>query len=387
MSWQDDLRQLDSALAEGRISADDYRRRRDELLASASTAQPPNPFGQPFRWDSQQGGTPGPDATQVVGQRPNPDATQVVSNQGPTQNPAQNKDSERTQFVRPVAPPQTGGQPQQPQGGWQSGPPGPPQAGTPWGGNDMYTSGDQSPAWIAQGPEVFDDSSSSGTGKRILIILGVVVLLAGIGFGIWFFTKGSGDNRGGGGGETTTAGPTTTTKPKPTDPHEILLEQIPELNAKMAAESGVPTPAELVTKKVLSQSEAQLLTENKVTKTAWRGATKSPAVDGQGSEKFSVLVIPTADEASATGLAEQLLLNQRATGFINIKDPLPEMPGSLVFDKKIAPEAGTYRGVWTSGKNIVVVEITQTPLIQEPALSGSYQNQVKAVLKQYPAVQ
>lgn len=36
MSWQEDLQQLDTALAAGQISADDYRRRRDELLAKAS---------------------------------------------------------------------------------------------------------------------------------------------------------------------------------------------------------------------------------------------------------------------------------------------------------------------------------------------------------------
>jgi hypothetical protein len=35
-SWQSGLRRLDSELGEGRISADEYRRRRDELLSRAA---------------------------------------------------------------------------------------------------------------------------------------------------------------------------------------------------------------------------------------------------------------------------------------------------------------------------------------------------------------
>ncbi|MFI9810807.1 hypothetical protein [Saccharothrix variisporea] len=390
MSWQDDLRQLDTALAEGRISPDDYRRRRDELLAGASSAPPAqpgapapaSPFGQPFRWEAQPPAATNPDATQVVGNPAgpaNPDATRVVSDP--------NKDSERTQYVRPVTPPQ--GQPVgQPAGGWP--PSGPPQpAATPWGGNDMYTPVDQPPGWIAQGPEVFDDSPSSGKGKRIGIIVGVVVLLAAIGTGVYLFT-GNGGSGGGGnnqGGGDTSAAPTSTTKPKPTDPYEALLEEIPKLNAKTAPNSGVLTTDELVSKKVLSQAEAQILTEGQVTKTAWRGATKSPAVDGKGTELFNVVVIPTADEAAATRVSDQLLLNQRANGYINIAEPLPNMPPAVVFDKKILPEVGVYRGIYISGKNVVLVEITQNPLLNEASLSGSYQDQMKAMMNQFAPVQ
>src|SRR3954454_6801121 len=37
MAWQDDLRELDEALSAGRIKADEYRKRRDDLLAAASS--------------------------------------------------------------------------------------------------------------------------------------------------------------------------------------------------------------------------------------------------------------------------------------------------------------------------------------------------------------
>ncbi|MFC6088330.1 hypothetical protein ACFP3R_03535 [Saccharothrix lopnurensis] len=383
MSWQDDLRQLDSALAEGRISAEDYRRRRDELLASATPAAPQNqpqtPFGQPFRWDAQQQqqqqpqqGAASPDATQVVSGGNKADATQVVSQSG--------KDSERTQYVRPVTPPPGM---EQPPVGWQANQP---QMGAtpPWGGpNDPYRPMDQ-PSWIAQGPEVFDDSSSGSKGKKIAVIAGVVVLLAAVAGGVWFFTRGSGDTQGG--GDTTTSAQTTTS-PTPTDPNEILLAQIPELNAKKDVDGGVLTPQDLPTDEVLSADEAEVLVQARVENVAWRGATKSPVADGKGAEKFSVLVIPAEDETAASELAEQLALAQRAESFINIKDPLPGMPASLVFDKRVTPEVGRYRGMYLSGSNVVLVDITQTPLVQEAALSGSFQDQVKAVLKQFPAVQ
>ena len=91
--------------------------------------------------------------------------------------------------------------------------------------------------------------------------------------------------------------------------------------------------------------------------------------------------------AAATALAEQLLLAQRSEGFLNIKDPLPGMSASLSFDKRVTPEVADYRGVYLSGNNVVVIGIRQTPLVQEAALSGSYPDQVKAELKQFPAVQ
>src|ERR1700743_470604 len=72
MSWQDDLGELDPALADGTISADVYRRRRDEILAAAAsspsratpddqpTSRAQGPFAPPFRWTSTS-----PDTTQV----------------------------------------------------------------------------------------------------------------------------------------------------------------------------------------------------------------------------------------------------------------------------------------------------------------------------------
>ena len=52
VSGQDELRQLDEELAAGRVSAEEYRRRRDELRGEPPGDQPaPDPFPPPFSWN------------------------------------------------------------------------------------------------------------------------------------------------------------------------------------------------------------------------------------------------------------------------------------------------------------------------------------------------
>ena len=78
MSREDKLSQLvDSAVASGRISAEEYRTQRDELLGETGQARhADDPFPPPFRWAE-----PGTDTTQVVRSEQlvaPADATQVV---------------------------------------------------------------------------------------------------------------------------------------------------------------------------------------------------------------------------------------------------------------------------------------------------------------------
>ncbi|MEU0880011.1 hypothetical protein ABZ345_15525 [Lentzea sp. NPDC005914] len=395
MAWQDELRELDNALAEGRISADDYRRRRDEVLSGSSSAPAPSPLNPgaanaPFRWNTTpppvgppSGPQPvvNPDATQVVTpqappsaatQNINPDATQVV-NTG-----ARNSDSERTQYVRPVQPP--------PGGGWQSAPPqGGPAAPPPWLSGDGGFGAESSPGWVAQGPEVFDEKSS-GAGKKILVVLLVVLVLGGIGTGVYFLVN----RKGGGGGEetqgqSTSQTPTTTSKPKPTEPLEILLDQIPAPGGKKDLKIEVSATARLVELKMLDQGEADLLTAVKITKVPFKSGQKDPDQFGPTPDSFSVMVFPTNSEAEAETLVAQLKAYQEAHGLVFIKEPLPNMPLSVLFEKKVDNDAALYRGLWASGKNVVRVNVDQVPMTGEASLSGSYQRQVQAALKSFPA--
>jgi hypothetical protein len=215
MSWQEELQQLDSELAQGRVTPEDYRLRRDQLLgvaqgqppqtppggqpqqppAEAQPQQPSSPFGQPFRWQppaNQQNQAPPAspnESTQVlrpITDQPAGDSaerTQVVRNTG-------GDHAERTQVV-----PNTGGftpGPQTPPP-WQSMPQqGAPQqeyGAAPWSNELPPDFGKAS--WPLQGPEVFDSGKSGKNTGKIIAIVVAVVLVLGLAGGIYFFTAGS----------------------------------------------------------------------------------------------------------------------------------------------------------------------------------------------------
>ncbi|MCC8247533.1 hypothetical protein [Saccharothrix luteola] len=311
MSWQEDLAELDRTLAEGRISADDYRRRRDELLAAASgggPAAPPNsgPFAPPVRWDAVPPSQPNqnPDATQIVtpGAVPqaNPDRTQVVS-----QRPA---DADRTQYVTPIAPQQQmppQQQQQQQQGGWQSGPP---SSTPPWGGDSYSPVGDANPSWIAQGPEVFDDTGGGGKGKVIGIVL-AIVLLAGIAFGAYWIW-GRGESSPTAGGNTTGASATTTTTPPP-PPDPLPVGKVPgkvSTNKAVTDFSGVPQL------KYLLDTEAALYTTAGATK------TKLSQFKLDDGSQGIVLIVQGTDATAAAAAALELNNTQINNGMTQITD-------------------------------------------------------------------
>ncbi|MBB5154229.1 hypothetical protein [Saccharopolyspora phatthalungensis] len=213
MTWQDELQNLDAELAAGRISAEEYRQRRDAVLGRAQDGQngpssggfpqqqphagtpsggfpqqqpqqQANPFPPAFSWgdaaaqgaqqQSQQGGVP-------------EEATQVVPN--PLAGAQQRGDSESTQVVNLNQPPQWG--PQQSQWGPQQGWGAVESSGTPWGDDLPGTPEHGDASWMRQGPEVFETAGKPGKGKLIAgLSIGGVLLIGLIIAGIFYFTSG-----------------------------------------------------------------------------------------------------------------------------------------------------------------------------------------------------
>src|SRR5690606_859358 len=161
VSWQEELRKLDEELASGRLSADDYRVRRDQVLSSAVTSGENPAEGQQAQPQQAQPQQPPAQPDQSADSSAN--STQITSPASlPQGNPQQHAEgnqlatAERTQVVSPWQ-----GQPQQqpPQYPQQPGPvspaagfqqPGPasPAAGfqqpaQPWNAPQA----DQSPPW------------------------------------------------------------------------------------------------------------------------------------------------------------------------------------------------------------------------------------------------
>lgn len=196
VSWQDELRNLDEELAAGRLSAEDYRRRSDELNAQEPSGQPASvdavqspPFPPAFRWEtalpseSTQGMEPVGDdeaeRTQVVHDASPP--TQSPPTQSP---PAQTPDAQtpddfdRTQVVSAgQRPPQHrldrgGFSPRslfEPRNAQDSAP--------PWASSDLPPIQEPGSGWMRQGPEAFEPERESGTWRIVGAVVAVVVLL------------------------------------------------------------------------------------------------------------------------------------------------------------------------------------------------------------------
>ncbi|MFB9568528.1 hypothetical protein [Saccharopolyspora hordei] len=268
MTWQDELQNLDAELAAGRISAEEYRQRRDAVLGRAQggqdgsagaqqqpgtpaggtpqqqpgtpsgglpqqqpgtpaggTPQQSNPFPPAFSWgdaaaqgaqQQQQQPAPSGEATQVV---PNPIAQ-------PPQQGATPGDSESTQVVNFAQQPWPA-PPQQPQWGPQQGWGAVESTGTPWG-DDLPGGQDHGEAaWMRQGPEVFETAGKGGKGKLIaglsiggVLVVGLVVAL------VFYFT--SGDS------------PAPAPEPEPTAQGQPTTKQLPEPPAAKPAPPANP---------------------------------------------------------------------------------------------------------------------------------------------------
>ncbi|MEC3981432.1 flagellar basal body-associated protein FliL [Amycolatopsis sp. H20-H5] len=437
MSWQEELRNLDEELASGRLSADDYRLRRDQVLSSAvaygdpaqqqqqgAPAQPPQSpqqYQQPYQpqqqpqyqqpqnqapqQPQQQPGQqqPAADSTQIIAPvsppsgipAPNAEATQIVS--------AADTGAERTQVVpgwqsqQPLAdqsrtqvvpghnsPPSGFPQQQAPHQGWNT-----PDAdlSPPWGGSDFPPiSPVGSSEWVKQGPELFDDKPKGKGGKVAILVVVAVLVLGGLGVGGFFLFKGDGSPQANGPvNQTSTSQPAP--PPKPRTPGEQLFDRIPKQTGDEDPQSGDVPVSQLVSAGYLDESEASKLTSAGVSKVAWRGSQKKPDETGPQTPKISITIIPMTSPGGATELLKGLRQYQTTHGFTVITDTLPNIPATVNFQKKVTAEAGTYRATWISGNNIVRVDIAQNPLGDpngENALSGTYQRAVKKTLENFP---
>ncbi|MFI9008707.1 hypothetical protein ACIGNX_15910 [Actinosynnema sp. NPDC053489] len=375
MNWQEELRKLDEELAAGRVSADEYRTRRDQVLSAAQSVPPVQQWqSHPPAAQQQPGADPtGASATQFirpVGQDAAPDnvdKTQVVPGGRPAPG---NPDADRTQFVPGGAmPPQQqynsppGGFPQQQ----------PPQA-TPWGAADTSApwASASSDNWLRQGPEVFDDTSSGG-GKKVLAIVGVIVVVALIGGAVWFFGFRDSSSSAGDGtttSQTSSAAPTTTTTKPP-------IDLLPPGPGTANPANGVVSLSEAATAKLLTAEEVAAAEAADVDKVNFKGSTKN-------AFSYESMVFETGDAAKAEELAKALADLQQTAGMVDgAKGRLPQKSSVQQMIRKGEP--GTYRCVYATGSKVVRIGTTQTPIgVDDKELIKEFQDYGFAVVKQFP---
>jgi hypothetical protein len=368
VNWQDELRKLDDELASGRISADDYRVRRDQVLSSSNAGGQQAPGQQ--RWQAQPpsaGPATGSQATQYIApvgeppKPPNPDATQVVTPRPP--------DADRTQAVPSAGMGQPNYGPPSPAHGFQQ--PGPPPP--PW-----QVSSDQAPPWLTQsndswsrsGPEVFDETSS-GKGKKVFAIIGVVLVVALIGGAVWWF--GLREGSGGGGNTTAASTATTSTTTKPKTPLELL----PAAPGTADPNNGEATAEKLVTAGFLTADDAEALTTAGVQKIAFKGGKEDAFT-------YHAEVFETDSPEKATKLATDLAEAAGRSGMVEgARGALPAKSNVLQLIKP--KQSGSYLVVYATGKQVVRAMTVQEPIgDSDTDLIRKFQEYSVAVSKKFP---
>lgn len=334
MDWQDELRTLDSRLTEGKISQAEYRKLRDQVLAEASSGGPaPRPVG-PEHHDrvhipsSAADEEPSGEMTQVISgeqavdEMHTPEPGQVQTAPPPPVGP----DADKTMIV--------GAQDAtMPKNSYQAPVRSAAPAPLPW-----ETPGHASPAPPVQGNEVFSQARKESSGKRaVLGALGVLVVLALIAAGIWFFALRN-DSQ-----PTQASGPTTTSTvvPQDTDPGS----QIPALPGVPNANDGTMATDKAVQLKIIAPAEAGLLKKQGIDQLVFRGST------GEATGYSLIAVRGTDVRKTSDALRDYLTKNGfKAAGTLD--------GGYAIFAAHYG-DVTVYRTVYTSGAFSVRVGVSR----------------------------
>ncbi|PRX47842.1 hypothetical protein B0I33_105425 [Prauserella shujinwangii] len=369
MTWQEELRKLDEELASGRLSADEYRTRRDQVLSSAVAPAEQQPQGTGNAESTQViepvSGQPG--ASQQQGQYQQNEATQAV--------PPGDAGGERTQVVpnwqtqAPHSSP-AGGFPQ-PHSSYAGSPPaGFAQPGQqpwnapqddpspPWGGTDFPPIAPQTHTdWVSQGPETFETTSTSGSGRKVLFSVLGVVIVAGLSVLVWFlFIKGDGENQAGPGPQ-----PSQQSQAAPSPSSSALPEPPPTKAVPSDNDAALIDPpgqtrdgggafdlATLRENKLLAEPVIAALEDGDLNE----GLLKASK---DGDSTIGLYSLEVSDENAAIEVAQQYAVVQQEGGIPAA--PELSLQGVQVFGAASDESDSVFRAVYVLYKRVVIVEV------------------------------
>ena len=381
MALQDDLQQLEEELSAGHLSAEDYRRRRDQLVAnSQENPQPPDgasgeyypepagqqqesPFPPAFRWE-----TSAPDDTQVIepvrdqpGAEQSSETTQVMPGRQAADPSCRGEDAERTQVVPGAGPSVQAPQPGAAEPPWAQGY----DSAPPWSGSDLPPAPEQQPDWLKGLAE-----SEKSPALMILSVVGAVLVLGAIAFGsYWLWGRDGGSAPEPAATAGTQAPPVQNTEPpKPPDP--------------------------------LQPADVGGLKENKnvrdfddVMRVGFLTADEIGAYQRAGAGQ-SRLLITNFDEGKVVILVTEVLSPQQA---ITLRDELTALQETYGFELQPPTRAGVpiveipetatdaqtiIRGHYASGAVVVRVEMTGA---DPPATTSRFPQVLDQQLQKLPA--
>ena len=369
MTWQESLRQLDLRLANGDISANEYRRTRDEILAEASSNSAADAKQDPWVAVPATGGAtengsengsenaeaeaqqdPG-ETTIVVKTDQVEEDTQIVS--GDAIRPAA-----ATAATAAPATPSTPAAPVLP-------PPPPPPAGP------VAPDVRQAPYPVApiQGHEVFAEASSNKGGvlTRFLVPL---LILAVVGAGVWWFViRDSGEDPAG-----ASPPPSTQAQEEKLD-GAAVADLLPELPGKANANNGELALDRARELKLFTQNYATLLGDNGAEQIVYRGAV------GRGVG-YLLVASPVGSAQDAAGVVEATTAHLERAGF---KEAPEVSPGDPRVITRTDQAFRTFIAVYSSGNVWVQLNVSGAPDGDEQELRTEFQKVLGTLTERLPA--
>ncbi|WP_326567530.1 hypothetical protein VSH64_37725 [Amycolatopsis rhabdoformis] len=416
MSWQEELRRLDSDLAAGRIGHAEHRHRREELLAEASGGGAASPVASPLRaggegpapvaepgpaagtWNAEPvtwnqpapGWAPTVPAAPMAPMTPMAPAAPSTPNTWASANPAHHPSPDQTQPVwHPVqqqvtepaehaAPPAEEKKPQRPprssltrkprwdpKKGEKSFATAPSPADVNPTGYLPVTGDTGDPAQAT--PELRRLWEEAPPRKKkptwLFLSLGVLIVLALVVGGIWYI-----GNRPNQSDDADTVSP----PPVPTasgDPSTSLEDKLPALAGTPNPDNSTMSLDKAVELKVVSQADADLMKSASAQELVYRAYADTTHTDNG----TILLAVPTPSPAQAAQLVKGLKQNLTAGGFGST--PLGPAPTDLLYSG--SSPAGRVLAFWyTSGPVAIGIGVSE-PLTDDAVVLRSRIEQIR----------
>ncbi len=329
MNWQDELRELDSALAGGELSANEYRKRRDEILAAASSPQPRAPLaGEPAGPRPAAGTDDGSDGevTQVVGTA---DTTQVITSE------------QRSQTLTETPPAPPAGPPAGPAPSWTTHRPEPRRPGSAF---------PEPPAPVAppagainplEAQDLFATARpprGSGRASPALVVIVAVVVLAVVGGAVWYIGF-SGEE------------PADTADRQAAAPAHVDIAGI-ALPGTQVRNTGDMDVAEARRLQVLSEAESTLLEKASITRVGYTGTA-------DGDYRYLLYSYPAADPDAAAAATDHVDDIQQQIGLR--PGDAGDAPDGVRVSTITNDRAAALRALYTSGDATIQLCVLQVP--------------------------
>jgi len=342
MGWQEELRQLDVELANGRITPESHRKQRDELLAVASGGGAPSPVASPLhRPQSQQGqpapqwqsANPGHQVTEPATpppthkpQRPTPAQPFTTDRRTTAPSPADERHTDWLPYPIPAA------------GRFDSAtvvrpavlPPPPPQTAQ----SQSQQESQRRSGHRRSDPTIPPPRKNRGTPVWLFIALGVVLVGALVAGGMWWIDS-TRDN-------TVDTGATS------------LDKSLPVLPGTAGPNNSTVSVYKALDLRLIGQHTADLMNANHAQEITFR----SSAEMADQTYSYTLFVVKTPSSVDATNLAEDLTQYAETSGFTDMQ--LADAPARSALS--VESPQGTLGQSWYSSANLTVgVGISQLP--------------------------